>query len=223
MKVRAGIIGSSGGAALIAAMECLKVSGHELEPVVLVDRDCGMSRWARNHGHTTIRLDYINPGQFSIEANAIFRDMCCDDVLLFYSRLVADPMITERRVWNIHPSLLPAFVGMRAVQQAMAARVRLLGATLHRVDAELDTGPIISQVGIALPQDINLARAERLSYIQKVWLTLNWFEAITNTRVGGPTAQPYGSGVGIASSDISDATLKASFLAWSEQLESAKG
>lgn len=222
MKVRAGIIGSSGGAALIAAMECLEVSGHELDLVVLVDRDCGMARWALMNGRKTFCIEYFNAEQFSTEANIIFKDAGCEDVLLFYTRLVADPIITERKVWNIHPSLLPAFAGMRAVQQALEAKVRLLGATLHRVDAGLDTGPIVSQVAIPLPQNITNAKAERLSYIQKVWLVLNWFEIISNRKTEKPTIFPGGNGVGIASSDIFDSALKASFLAWSERLGSVK-
>jgi len=49
------------------------------------------------------------------------------------------------RVLNIHPSLLPAFPGLRAQEQALAAGVRVTGATVHLVDQGEDTGPIILQ------------------------------------------------------------------------------
>jgi phosphoribosylglycinamide formyltransferase-1 len=49
------------------------------------------------------------------------------------------------RVLNIHPSLLPAFPGLRAQEQALAAGARVTGATVHLVDEGEDTGPIILQ------------------------------------------------------------------------------
>ena len=50
-----------------------------------------------------------------------------------------------RRILNIHPSLLPAFAGLDAQRQALEHGVRVTGATVHLVTAELDGGPIILQ------------------------------------------------------------------------------
>jgi len=52
------------------------------------------------------------------------------------------------RVLNIHPSLLPAFPGMHAVRQALAAGVRITGCTVHVVDEGTDTGPIVVQAAV---------------------------------------------------------------------------
>jgi phosphoribosylglycinamide formyltransferase 1 len=52
------------------------------------------------------------------------------------------------RVLNIHPSLLPAFPGMHAVRQALAAGVRISGCTVHLVDEGTDTGPIVVQAAV---------------------------------------------------------------------------
>ena len=49
------------------------------------------------------------------------------------------------RIINVHPSLLPAFPGPHAVEEALAAGVRETGATVHIVDAGIDTGPILMQ------------------------------------------------------------------------------
>jgi phosphoribosylglycinamide formyltransferase 1 len=54
-------------------------------------------------------------------------------------------------VINVHPSLLPAFPGLRAVEQALAYGVRVFGVTVHFVDSGLDTGPVILQRAVELP------------------------------------------------------------------------
>jgi phosphoribosylglycinamide formyltransferase-1 len=49
------------------------------------------------------------------------------------------------RIVNVHPSLLPAFPGARAVEEALAAGVKTTGVTVHLVDEGLDTGPVVRQ------------------------------------------------------------------------------
>ena len=52
---------------------------------------------------------------------------------------------------NVHPSLLPAFPGLGAVEQALAYGVKVFGVTVHFVDSGVDTGPVILQRAIELP------------------------------------------------------------------------
>ncbi len=69
---------------------------------------------------------------------------------------ILDPLFLDRfpgRVVNSHPSLLPAFPGAVAVSDALAYGVRITGATLHLVDAGVDTGPIIAQVPVPVLAD----------------------------------------------------------------------
>jgi phosphoribosylglycinamide formyltransferase-1 len=54
-------------------------------------------------------------------------------------------------VINVHPSLLPAFPGMRAVEQALAYGVKVFGVTVHFVDSGVDSGPVILQRALELP------------------------------------------------------------------------
>jgi phosphoribosylglycinamide formyltransferase-1 len=53
-------------------------------------------------------------------------------------------------VLNVHPSLLPAFPGISAVEQAVAYGVRVFGVTVHFVDEGIDTGPIVLQGAVEL-------------------------------------------------------------------------
>lgn len=58
------------------------------------------------------------------------------------------------RIINIHPSLLPSFKGVRAVEQALAAGVKITGCTVHLVRLEVDSGPILIQAAVPiLPED----------------------------------------------------------------------
>ena len=50
-----------------------------------------------------------------------------------------------QRIVNVHPSLLPAFPGARAIEDALAAGVEVTGVTVHLVDEGLDTGPVLEQ------------------------------------------------------------------------------
>jgi phosphoribosylglycinamide formyltransferase 1 len=70
---------------------------------------------------------------------------------------VVTPVLIEafpQQILNIHPSLLPSFPGIRAIEQALAAGVKITGCTVHRVIAAVDSGEIIIQAAVpVLPGD----------------------------------------------------------------------
>ncbi len=74
-------------------------------------------------------------------------------VLAGYMQLVDPAFLARfpRRVINVHPTLLPAFPGIGAVEQAVAYGVKVFGITVHFVDEGVDTGPIIAQRAVDLP------------------------------------------------------------------------
>jgi phosphoribosylglycinamide formyltransferase 1 len=74
-------------------------------------------------------------------------DLVC---LAGYMRLLSPWFVQQfpRRILNIHPSLLPAFPGLEAQEQAFAYGVKVSGCTVHFVDEELDHGPIIVQKAV---------------------------------------------------------------------------
>jgi phosphoribosylglycinamide formyltransferase-1 len=68
-------------------------------------------------------------------------------VLAGYMHLLTEPFLRRfpGRIVNVHPSLLPAFPGAHAIDDALAAGVETTGVTVHFVDEGLDTGPVIVQ------------------------------------------------------------------------------
>jgi phosphoribosylglycinamide formyltransferase-1 len=97
---------------------------------------------------------------------AVLREHKIDLVCLAgYMRLLSPWFVRQfpRRILNIHPSLLPAFPGLEAQQQAFAYGVRVSGCTVHFVDEELDHGPIIIQKTVSvLDSDDEHTLAERI-------------------------------------------------------------
>ncbi len=74
-------------------------------------------------------------------------------VLAGYMELVGESFLARfpGAVINVHPSLLPAFPGLRAIEQALAYGVKVFGVTVHFVDAGVDSGPVILQRAVELP------------------------------------------------------------------------
>jgi phosphoribosylglycinamide formyltransferase-1 len=79
-------------------------------------------------------------------------DLIC---LAGFMRLLSAGFVEEfqERIVNIHPSLLPAFPGLDAQAQALEHGVRYAGCTVHFVDEQLDSGPIIAQAVVAVLDD----------------------------------------------------------------------
>jgi phosphoribosylglycinamide formyltransferase-1 len=75
-------------------------------------------------------------------------------VLAGYMQLLT-PAFLDRfpdRVINVHPALLPAFPGLDAIEQALAYGVKVFGVTVHFVDEGVDSGPVILQRAVELPE-----------------------------------------------------------------------
>ncbi len=84
-------------------------------------------------------------------------------VLAGFMEILGAPFVRrfEGRIINVHPSLLPAFPGLRALEQAVAYGVRLTGVTVHFVDESVDRGPILLQEALELPYARDIAALEQ--------------------------------------------------------------
>jgi phosphoribosylglycinamide formyltransferase 1 len=72
--------------------------------------------------------------------------------MLVVTQVLIDAFVD--RIINIHPSLLPSFRGIHAIEQALAAKVKITGCTVHLVSLEVDSGTILVQAAVpVLPDD----------------------------------------------------------------------
>ena len=174
--LRVGVLASGGGTNLQALLD--SVHGEEaLVVAVASDRaDAGALGRARDAG--------VETGVFALadHADRPARDAAIADwlaerdvelvVLAGYMALLTSPLLGRfaGRVVNIHPSLLPAFPGIRAIEQALAYGVKVFGVTVHFVedDGGVDSGPVLLQRAIELPDaadpDDVLARLRPLEH-----------------------------------------------------------
>jgi phosphoribosylglycinamide formyltransferase 1 len=110
-------------------------------------------------------------------------------VLAGYMRLLSREFL-ERfpdQVINVHPALLPAFPGLRPVEDALAYGVKVFGVTVHFVDSGVDSGPVILQRAVELPDARDAAAVlERLHPIEHELLP----EAVRLIARGAVTFDP---------------------------------
>ena len=76
-------------------------------------------------------------------------------VLAGFMRVLGKPLLKRfpGRIVNVHPALLPSFKGHDGPEQAIAARVKISGCTVHVVDEGVDTGPVLAQAAVAVRED----------------------------------------------------------------------
>lgn len=88
-----------------------------------------------------------------------------------FMRILGPAVLGRHTVVNTHPALLPSFPGAHGVRDALAHGVRVTGCTLHRVDAGVDTGPILAQRAVPiLEDDTEETLHERIKVVERQML-----------------------------------------------------
>jgi phosphoribosylglycinamide formyltransferase-1 len=156
--LRVGVLASGAGTNLQALLD--RVHGHGGVEVVGVASDQptaqALERGALAGLETAVfqREDYPDrAARDAATADWLARRAVDLVVLAGYMQLLS-PGFLQRfpgRVVNVHPALLPAFPGIRAIEQALAYGVKVFGVTVHFVDEGVDTGRIILQRAVDLP------------------------------------------------------------------------
>lgn len=158
MRPRLAIVASTGGAVLGRLLEVPSFRGSIA--TVVADRPCGAVEHATRAGLPATVLPAGNGAPFSDALALHLDEVGIDYAVLFYTRRLCGQVLESYRdrILNLHPSLLPAFKGLHAFEDALAAGVRFVGTTIHLIDEELDAGKIVLQT--ACPADPDTPRAE---------------------------------------------------------------
>ena len=135
------------------------IPGAHIAAVIANRPDAAGLAWAAERGIATEALDHkqFDSREAFDTALAARIDTYAPDLLVLAGFMrILTPAFTEHyagRMFNIHPSLLPAFPGMHTHRRAIEAGCKLAGCTVHFVTAELDHGPIVLQAAVPILDD----------------------------------------------------------------------
>ena len=169
------ILISGGGSNMAALVEASRRQhwarrfGARVVAVISNKAEAGGLAWAREQGLATAVVDHkAHASREAFDAQLmqeIDRHAPALVVLAGFMRILTPGFVAhyEGRLVNIHPSLLPAFPGLKTHERAIEMGCRFAGATVHRVTAELDHGAILEQAVVpVLPGDTPEALAARV-------------------------------------------------------------
>lgn len=157
MALRVGVLISGEGSNLQAILDSLH--GNEIEVVGVASSRSG-ARGLERAGDAGIEAEVFERGAYADRdaRDAALGNWLADRqvelvVLAGFMEILSGPFIRrfEDRIVNVHPSLLPAFPGVRAIEQALEYGVQVMGVTVHFVDEGVDSGRVILQECFELP------------------------------------------------------------------------
>ncbi|MDY7004436.1 MAG: phosphoribosylglycinamide formyltransferase [Cyanobacteriota bacterium] len=160
--IKLGILASGSGSNFEAIMEAINNQKLNAQVQVMIYNNPGakVRERAEKWGVPTILLnhrEYKNREKFDGKIVKTLQEYDVDWVIMAgWMRIVTKVLIDAfpNQVINIHPSLLPSFRGIKAIEQALEAGVKITGCTVHLVDVEVDNGPILMQAAVPiLPDD----------------------------------------------------------------------
>lgn len=184
--LKIGVMVSGGGTnlqAIIDAVQSGKIRGTEIKVVISNNPGAYALERAKNHG---IEAVCMSPKSF--ESRAAFNEAFLAkideydlDLIVLAGFLVKIPeaMVQKysHRIINIHPSLIPSFCGvgyygLKVHEAALERGVKVTGATVHFVDAGMDTGPIILQKAVEVQKGDTPEVLQRRVMEQAEWQIL---------------------------------------------------
>jgi phosphoribosylglycinamide formyltransferase-1 len=165
--VRIGVLASGSGTILEAIL-----AARLPVVVVVVDRPCRATEVAAGAG-LPYELVLRRPDRVEFThqvVDALTRHGVEVVAMAGFMTILEKPMFDafEGRVLNTHPALLPAFRGAHAVEEAIAAGVKVTGCTIHVATLEVDSGPILAQEAVpVLPGDTVDSLHERIKEVER--------------------------------------------------------
>jgi phosphoribosylglycinamide formyltransferase-1 len=160
--LKLGILASGNGSNFEAVAQAIEKGELNAQIQVLIYNNPGAKAAVRaaNRGVEAVLLnhrDYKNREKFDAQLVQALQQYDVEWVILAGWMRLLTPVLIDAfadRMINVHPSLLPSFKGIHAVEQALAAGVKITGCTVHLVCLEVDSGPILMQAAVpVLPDD----------------------------------------------------------------------
>ncbi len=170
-KMRIGVLASGNGSNFQVLVDQVKAGQLPVEIATLIynNPDAQVAARAAQAGITPVLLDHRQFASREVLDQAIVETLQAHKVELVvmagWMRRVTEVLIHQfpDQILNIHPSLLPAFRGAKAIEQALDYGVKVAGCSVHLVRLEVDAGPIIAQAAVpVLEEDTYETLAERI-------------------------------------------------------------
>jgi phosphoribosylglycinamide formyltransferase-1 len=187
--------------AIAANIAAGKIPGAQIAVVISNRPDAGGLETARRLGLRALAIPSKGKGREDHDREIVdaLREHHVDLICLAgYMRLLAPWFVQQfpQRILNIHPSLLPAFPGLEAQQQAFAYGVKVSGCTVHFVDEELDHGAIIVQKTVPILDTddehtlaARILEQEHVAYSEAIRIVVEGKFEVVGRRLVRPVAQ----------------------------------
>lgn len=156
--VRLGVMASGSGSNFEALAQAIAAGQLNATMPILIHNNpqARVVERAQRHNVPTVLLDHRDYASREALDQKIVETLCSQRVdwviMAGWMRIVTPVLIDAfaQRIINIHPSLLPSFKGIRAIEQALASGVTITGCTVHIVTEEMDSGPILMQSAVPI-------------------------------------------------------------------------
>ncbi|NLK62504.1 MAG: phosphoribosylglycinamide formyltransferase [Fusobacteria bacterium] len=167
MKI--GILASGNGSNLQAIIDSINKGYLQNAEISIVISDNENAYALKRSKDNNIKNLYINKKEYKtrIEYDTKIVEVLKEEkielvILAGYLRWISEYFVNEYRgrIMNIHPSLLPSFKGLNAIEKAYNYGVKITGVTVHFVDETEDAGPIILQETIIINENMSLEKLE---------------------------------------------------------------
>ena len=153
--------------AIVDGIKAKEIKDVSLKLLVCNNEEAYAIERALESGIDVLLIDYNQYSTYEIECMLLtkFKELKIEYIFLAGFLRKLSPLFIKsyrNRIINIHPSLLPKYKGLHAIEQALKNRDREIGVTVHYVDEKLDNGPIIIQ------ESINVNGLEEAEVFEKV-------------------------------------------------------
>ena len=147
MRKRLGVMCSGNGTNFQNIITNQLCNHHEVVLMIHNTKKCGAVKRATKYGIPHVRIPHKNEDDMI----KLFEVYQVDLIILAgYMRVLKNPSLFPCPIINVHPSLLPKYKGLHAVEQAIESGDKVTGCTVHYVNEELDGGEIIKQAEVPI-------------------------------------------------------------------------